>query len=72
MSPMDDVLRAYQRGREEGRAESAARIVALEQVVAQQRDTPLMRERDAITRWAVKLEKRLGIYPNAGGVAEPG
>ena len=63
---MDDVA-AYRRGREEGRAESAARIVALEAVVAAQRESEVVKERDRIAAWAVELEKRLGIYPNKEG-----
>ena len=47
--------------------EALARIVALEAVVASQRDSELMKERDRLTRRVVALEQALGVANVNGG-----
>ena len=52
-------LEAYARGRDEGRAESAARIVALEAVIAAQRETELAKDVARLNRQCAALERKL-------------
>ena len=47
-------------------AEYEARLAAKDEVIAMQRASPLMQERDALTRRVVELEHKLGISTRQG------